>query len=163
MSQIAYADQPNAFEGMKADSGKDDVLSFLAEGAQLIGKLMVRGTDPDRQAKAPASSAEVTDPNSSLGVLVHSHDRESDAGVSGATVKDKEEMGIMHKGRVYVKVEEAITPASPVFVRFASGGGGSELGSFRQDADTATAVELPGVKYMSSAAAGEFAVLELDL
>jgi len=163
MSQLSYADQVNAFEGMKADSGFDDVLSFLAEGNQIIGKLMVRGTDPDRQAAAPSSSALVTNPNSALGVLIHSHDRETDVSVSAATVKDKEEMNIMHNGRCYVKVEEAVTPASPVFVRFASGGGGSLLGSFRQDADTATAVQLPGAKYMSSAAAGEFAVLELDL
>jgi hypothetical protein len=51
-----------------------------------------------------------------------------------------------------------------VFVRFAAGGGGSQLGAFRKSADTATAVALPGAIYKSSQATpGGLALVEINL
>jgi hypothetical protein len=83
---------------------------------------------------------------------------------TGAGVPPKYAVSVLTKGRIYVVVEEAVTPASAVFVRFAAGVGGTQLGAFRASADTATASAAPaGWRYRSSAAIGGIAELELNL
>ena len=75
-----------------------------------------------------------------------------------------ETLAVMRKGRIWVITEEAVTPASPVFVRFASGGGGTQLGAFRDDADTATAVDMSAkLKFLTTAAADALVLLQVDL
>jgi hypothetical protein len=72
---------------------------------------------------------------------------------------------VLRSGRVLVKVEQAVVKGTDsVFVRFASGSGGTVLGSFRKDADTSTAVALPAgsAKWLTSASANGLAVLELN-
>lgn len=44
-----------AYAGMPADSTPRQIESFIAEGAPVVGNLMVRGTDPARQAKPMTS------------------------------------------------------------------------------------------------------------
>jgi hypothetical protein len=71
-------------------------------------------------------------------------------------------VNVLRDGRVLVLVEEAVTISSTVFVRFASGTGGTQLGAFRASADSATAVAWPLAKFTNSAAAGGLAVLEVS-
>ena len=146
-------------EGQKADSGFDDVLSRIAEGAVPFGKLVVVGTDPDKQGQLPSTTGEITTASGILGVSIHSHDNQFTAVGEGNANEDA--MNLMHKGRVYVKVEEAVTPASPVFARYAAGGDG--LGSFRASDPGTAADQVPGARYLSSAGIGELALLEVDL
>lgn len=51
----------------------------------------------------------------------------------------------MRKGHIYVIAEGSGVEGAPLFVRHASGGGGSQLGAFRNDGDTSTAVAVPGL------------------
>lgn len=164
MSQTSVAEQALGFPGMKADSGNDDVISRIAEGALVDGTLAVVGTSVDTEAKAPTAGADVTTLTSLRGVVLHSHARESGA-AANPSYADGDMVSLMRSGRVLVKVEEAVTPASPVFVRHAAGAGGTVLGAFRASADTATASQLPvsAAKYVSSAAPGGLAVLELSI
>src|SRR3990172_9189666 len=46
---------------------------------------------------------------------------------------------IRRQGRIWVFIDETVTPQSPVFVRHTAGAGGTVLGAFRLTADTATA------------------------
>jgi hypothetical protein len=63
-----------------------------------------------------------------------------------------------------VRVEEAVLPGDPVFVRFAAGAGGTGLGAFRKSADTGSAAQVPnGAVYMTTASAGSLALVEVNL
>lgn len=159
MAQLTYSvDMPIAFAGLLADNARrKDTLSRSSEEATSFphGVAVVAGTDPDTQALLPTGAADL------LGVAQHSHANE--VGGDDQNLVDEGKMfNVLHEGRIYVEVEEAVTPASPVFVRIAAGAGGSQLGAFRASADTATALQASGARFLTSAGAGEFAVLEID-
>lgn len=158
MSQLAYEEQGAALPGMKADSGFDDVASVVAEGAVKFGYAVTRGTDLEKQGRVPVLTGEVSDLTLVLGVALKTQAIESsDSG--DPTYADKNMMSVMKEGRVYVQVQDTVTTASAVFVRFA---GGNE-GQFRSDADGGDAVALPNAKWVKGAGAGELAIVQLDL
>lgn len=69
--------------------------------------------------------------------------------LDGATV------GVLRVGAVWVDTEDACLEGTAVYVRIASGAGGSQLGAFRSDADTASAVLVPNARWgRNSLAAG---------
>lgn len=68
-------------------------------------------------------------------------------------------VSVMTEGCVWVAVEDAVTQGGDVFVRHTAGGSG--VGSFRSDDDAGDASKLADAKYMSSAGAGELALLYL--
>lgn len=147
MSQNSIDEQSRALVGMKADLGRDFVSSYAAEGAIKIGRFVSLGTDKEEQVLVPALAADITDIKAKRGVALHSHAMESVKDGLDPQYADKATVSVMEEGGVYVEVEEAVTPASDVFVRFAAGGGGTELGIFRTDADTATAAALAGARF----------------
>ena len=161
MSQLTYpTDLTIAFPGMLADGPAHtyDILSRVWENATAApaGIAVAVGTDPDVQADHAADAA-----GALLGVIVHSHANE--VGSDDANLVDENSaFGVLHSGRVYVQVEEAVTPASAVYVRVASGGGGTQLGAFRASADTATARAASGMRYLTSAGIAGMAVVEVD-
>ncbi len=163
MSQTAVAEQAVAQAGMKADAGFDHVISRLAEGALYYGRCAVLGTDPERQAVHPDAAAEITAEASLLGVVIQSHAQESQAGSAAPSYVDKAAVPLMRRGVVYVKVEEAVTPSDPVYVRYAAGGNG--IGSFGKTAGTTERALVPNgkMRYLSSAAADGLAKLEVSL
>lgn len=159
MSQNSVAEQTAAVAGMKGDAGDDHVLSRAAEEAIPFGKLVVLGTDLDTQCALPAASADVTDAGKQLGVSLQSHAMEQSSSRDGYLEKDM--VSVMHKGRVYVKVEETVTPADPVYVRYAAGGDG--LGSFGKSAGSSARAALANARYLKGASSGGLALLEVDL
>lgn len=162
MSQLSYSrlQAQVAYEGQKADAGFDDVITAIAEGAVPFGKLVVRGTDADKQGKLPGASADVTTVTSVLGIALHAHDREQDSSVA-ADYKDKEAMSVLRQGRCWVKVEEAVTVGSTVHVRYAAGGNG--VGAFGDTTGTSERAPLARARYMTDAAANGFALIEVKL
>lgn len=70
-------------------------------------------------------------------------------------------VGLVRKGHVYVQVEEECADNSVVYVRYAAGGNG--LGSFGASAGTSERAVLNGAVYRKGAAAGGFAMVELNL
>jgi len=159
MAQLTYdAALVIAFPGMLADTGsRNDVLSRISEEAVSFpaGVALVAGTLPDTQALLPTGAASL------LGVALHSHANEV-GGDDLNLIDDASAFNVLHVGRVYVQVEEAVTPASTVFVRVVAGGGGTQLGAFRASADTASALAATGARYLTSAGIAGFAVLEID-
>lgn len=134
-----------------------DVLSYLAEDSAGAGAgtFMVPGTDGERQCVAPSAAADIT-AGDGFGVVVYdaSHEYPSAAATitAGNEYDDEDMVPVLRKGRIWVLCDAAatITANSVVFVRHASGGGGSKLGTFREDADTATAAQLPGAFFRSA-------------
>jgi hypothetical protein len=164
MSQTSYSTyQGLPFAGVLADNGEKSVLSYInaeASANMPFGIGMAKGTgDQDAILMVNASSVIV-------GVALHTHAVEPGtlaATPVGAGVPPKTPVASLTRGRVYVTVEEAVTPASPVFVRHTAGAGGTQKGAFRASADTATAVAWTAARFLTSAGAGGQAVLEVNL
>jgi hypothetical protein len=80
-------------------------------------------------------------------------------GITSTTVTcdfvDGEPVGLLRAGEIIVYGEEALTEGDALYVRIASGSGGSDLGAFRNDSDSSTCVLIPGATVMrNSTAAG---------
>jgi len=150
MSQTAVNEQGSARIGQLYDLSMRAVLSYAAEGAVKISRFVSLGTDKEKQVLVPALAASITGLKAKRGVALHSHARENASDGLDPQYADKETVSVMTKGRVYVEVEEAVTPDSDVFVRFAAGAGGDQLGIFRTDADTASAAALADARFITA-------------
>lgn len=83
-------------------------------------------------------------------------------GVAGAnsgstavgSIGDNDCFDCLEKGAIAVFTEVATVDGDDVYVRVGSGSGGSRLGAFRNDADSATAVQVVGAKFIKVGAAG---------
>lgn len=137
---------PSAFTvvttpGVLADTGDVDVMSLInaeASASMPFGIAVAKGTG-DNEGILPAASNFVP-----MGVAVHDMTTESSAlpaSPTGAGILPKGSISALKRGRVVVETEVAVTPASTPFVRYASGAGGTQLGAFRNSADTATAAD----------------------
>lgn len=120
MNQLNYdIDRGVGVEGSLADiAGNKDAISRSAEGRVDFGKLVVIGTDVDEQCKLPLTSAEITTKVKVMGVSIADQARESQLNVLDPAYLDEDSVSVLRKGRIYVKVEDAFTPESAVYVRF---------------------------------------------
>lgn len=153
-----------AIEGQLDDSGNSgaDERSYAAGVDITNGRLVVMGA-ADGRCKLPTATGEITG-GKALGIsryrataMVNWPAGQTVPYPQGVTVP------VVRRGPVWVKVEEAVAPGDPVFVRFAAGAGGTALGSFRKSADTATAVQLPGAVYLDTAGANGLARVDFNL
>ena len=159
MPQTLHAiDMPVARAGLVADSGiTQDTISRRAEDAAgaAAGTFMVPGTDAEAQAIVPTSAVEITD-GDGLGVLMYDASKMPAIGATaiaaGNEYDDEDMLPILGNGRIWVRCDPAasIVANTPAFVRFAAGGGGTVLGAFREDADTASAAALPNGVFRSA-------------
>jgi hypothetical protein len=150
--------------GLADEKPPRDVVTGVAAAAIPFGLFLVRDTGGDDKVKVPTAAVDFTARGSLMGVALATQAIESQTGVAAANYPIGHAINVGKKVRVIVRPEDAVTPTSGVFVRHTSGGGGTVLGSFRTDADTATAADISAyARWMSSADAGELAVLEVDL
>lgn len=149
--------QPLGFPGALADLGSSyKIARKNASGKDLPFGIAVK------QGSTADTFAEVDENSPVLGILVHHHtaDRSltGDAGVAKTDVAD-----VLARGSVYVRVEQAVSPNDPVYVRFAGEG---VKGAFRKDADldgeTPQARVVYGARYMTSADEDGIAVVHFD-
>lgn len=157
--QTTYAiNMPVARAGLVADSGLvQDTISRLAEDAAgaRAGTFVVPGTDAEQQAIVPTTAAEITD-GDGLGVVMYDASKEparTAAAIAAGAEFDVEDMlPVVDKGRIWVLCDAAATIVAntPCFVRYAAGAGGTVLGAFREDVDTASAAALPGAFFRSA-------------
>ncbi len=163
--QTSYTQDPAvAFPGQPADIGfKDDISTIVEEASGIApGLVVVRGTDPDRQAALP--SAAFTDAEV-LGVSLRTHKARSDGAVAdNENYEDESRMPVRRRGRVWVVVENAFTAGASIFGRHTAGAGGSVIGRVRvTDNDTNTCSAVAGARLVTSGGAGELGLLELNL
>jgi hypothetical protein len=73
----------------------------------------------------------------------------------------KEEITYLRKGTIPIYSETAVDPTQPVFWRVLANGA-LPAGNFRNDADTARAVQLTKARWVETTTAAGLALLELD-
>ncbi|NEZ55027.1 structural cement protein Gp24 [Adonisia turfae] len=137
-----------------ASNGMDGVLPF--------GRVIVEAT-PATRGESPVATVISAAGQSVLGVAIATTiqqiDHESIDANGDRGYADKRPVGYIVEGFFYGIVEEDVTPADPVFVRF---GGTGKPGQFRTDADTASAEDLSArFKFAEVAAAGEVCKIEV--
>jgi hypothetical protein len=146
--QLAYPDNSEvAFQGMLADAPNEpDVLSRCLEAGEVpFGVAVKQGANEGQAALLAAVSDSV------LGVTLHQHIDPQDVTGADAGRKAGEDLGVVQKGRIWVLVEEAVTPySSPVWVRHTANGGTDQPGAFRISDDGGNALELTsGVQWVA--------------
>ncbi len=158
--QLNYpAGMEPGFPGMKLDLTDDYVRSHHnAEASAEIpfGVAVAQGTHPEAAILPTSAGARI------IGITLHSHVYARPEEVGDVGVKPKVTLNVLSRGTCWVRTESAVVVGARPFVRFAAGAGGTQLGAFRGDADTATAVELTGGRFLNSASAGGLVQVEFD-
>jgi hypothetical protein len=117
----------------------------------------------DERAHLPQATGDITTVGKVAGISVHNHGVEQNkGGINNLGYEPQSAMNLLKKGRIYVTVEDAVVKTGLPFVRFVAGAT-EQLGSFRSDADSGDAVALPNASYVTSASAGELAVVEVNI
>jgi hypothetical protein len=148
-----------AYPGMLADASGKNVRSY----AQAEATAEIPFGVAVAQAPADDSCILPVDVNAKyVGVVLHDHVYDPLIQLGTVGVKPKNTLSVLVEGVVWVRVEEAVAVGDRAFIRYAAGAGGTQKGSFRKSADTTTAIEAKGCRYLSSAAAGGLAQLEVD-
>lgn len=174
MAQTSYSiNLPSvAFPGQPADIAMvNDNVSALAVAAAIpYGVLVVRdlanGTPGSWEiaGKLPSADTDITTAGSALGVAVADQARAQDPSVAVPTYPQFAAVPCKRVGRIWVKVEVAVTAGQAAYVRFAPNAGLTQLGAFRNDDDFGHAAALPNAVFVTSqASAGGYAVVELSL
>lgn len=150
-----------AIEGMVSRYSDVQTRDRACEAGINNGLFVCMGAN-ERTCKAPASAGDVA---KGIGITPYRATQMPGwpPGGTATHYQAGETIGAISQGRVWVKVEEIVAIGDPVFVRHASGAGGTVLGSFRKSADTATATQLTGAIYLTAAAAAGLALVEINL
>lgn len=117
-----------------------------------------RAPGSERRARLPRLASDVSATGLFLGVAAQDTMREPSATGWPHLSMPK----ILRQGHIYVTVEGSGVEGAPLFVRHASGGGGSVLGAFRDDTDTSTAVAVPGLRAMEDWSVGGIIEAEIS-
>lgn len=88
---------------------------------------------------------------------------DSDGTVGPAPYREGDAVSMLTRGRVYVKVEDAVTSDSDVFMRFVQGSSTENPGQFRSDNAGGDAIAVPDSRWIFGAEAGGLAVLEINM
>jgi len=157
-------DKQRAYAGMLADAGDKDTINKIATSAVPFGCGVVKRAAPAdtvEQCGVPTATADVT--ARPRGIAVKDETRRGpQAGLPGG-YEIGDSVTILKRGRIWVPVEGAVAQDGSPFCRFAAGAGGTVLGAFRADADTATAVAFPTAVFRTFTSGAGFAVVEVNL
>jgi hypothetical protein len=144
-----------AIEGQFAYGNYNNyVESYLETGAINFG----RGVALDGERKCKLVSA---DTDSVIGIALATSSKQKPT-LDGQTQYDeKDAVNVLRKGSIWVYVQDpdGVTAGDDVFVYFS----GTNQGQFANDAQTSTAVQIPGAKFKTDAVQGALAVVELNL
>lgn len=130
--------QDKAVVGMKADSTVDVIDSFASEGAIHAGFAVERGTDPAKQVKESKTASKC------IGIAIFENKIDETP-----LYPDEYAVPVCTFGDVWVEVGEAVTAGSAVYLSTA-GAWGSSTGS-----------AVTGMTYLTSAGAGELAIIRV--
>lgn len=146
MSQTSYALNLTAsFAGMLADGSTahqvETRINAEASAEIPFGTFVVTGGSVG-DAGAVLPSAGTT--KLVLGPVVHSHAySKGDNGELGTSgLKPKTVMNVLVRGRIWVLTETSVAVGDPVFVRYASGAGGTVLGRVRNATVSSEMIDL---------------------
>ena len=142
------------FEGGVVDMSLHNIISKIAEGSDIApGLAVTRGTG-DNQANLPSATGE-----DFMGITTSTTAGQAN-GLDVFTYEENSAMNVLDEGRIYVICEDGCVPGDDVFFRHTTGTG-TVIGAFRTDADTATADQITGATFESTAAVGAIAIVKL--
>lgn len=119
MSQASYSlEMPIAKKGQLADSGITDKRSFLATIGIPFGHFVTRVSGTDTNGKLPVQATDITTVTNVAGFALSDQARESKNDGNLPNYSSGDMVSVLRSGRLYVQVEENVTPASDVYVRF---------------------------------------------
>jgi hypothetical protein len=116
-----------------------------------------RAATSGQQCRLPRQATDIT--ARFLGVTRADTSMEASA---AAIYQNRYPVSIKRKGRIWVRVQDAVAEMGDVYCRYSTAVTGYGLGSFRSDDDSSTAAQVPNAKYLTSAAAGGLALVELS-
>lgn len=149
--QTAYAqymDEAKVGQVSKASLG-NNISMVLKDSSVGFGLALVQGAT-DGQCIVPTATGGVFRGVSVRNLAVNN----DDTSLVGTYLED-DFITLRNFGTIMVITEDAVTKDAAVFFRHTSGAGGTVIGSFRSDADTATADEITGARFNATAGAGE--------
>ncbi len=152
-----------ALPGMLADSAPRDILSGIVDAASGVapGRFAVRTAGGNFAGAHPSATFAAA---AALGLVLHQHHARTPTSDSNNEVYDDEsEFPFLRHGRAWCVIEDAFDAGDALFVRFATGSGGTSLGALRTDADTASAVAVTGLRVLTSGGAGDLGLVEINL
>lgn len=164
--QSSVSDKPAIGRaGQIADSGRDKVarsyVNAEASAEMPFGVMLARGTG-DQDALLPHTSAAAM-ADAFIGVLVFNHAYAKDGELGDTGLKPNVQLSVLTHGRVLVTTEDAVSPGDPVRVRVVTAGM-EVAGAFRTAQDLTDCVDISTMaRWVTSAGAGELAVLELNM
>lgn len=123
-----------------------------------FGRFVTKDPAYDERAHLPIAATDITNAGACAGFTIRNNTVENDAG-AGYAVADQ--MEVVEQGIIYVLVENAVTTASGVYVRFTASGS-EELGRVRSDNDGGDAALLPNARFLDGGAAGELVRLQIN-
>lgn len=132
---------------LQINNTTDAVLETAAVG---VGLAVARGSADGIVKPFNASDADFA------GVIVRKHTQTNT--YNDNTAPDYEvgnTPSILNFGYIVVEAESTVAKGDDVYIRYAAGAGGTVLGSFRNDADTASAALVAGLVFAESANAGD--------
>jgi hypothetical protein len=128
--------------------------AFVAQPIVGFGLALAQGTQ-DPECRLLAANTDKV-----IGVSVFSHADNINNGVEGYAAQSA--VNVLRRGTIWVKVEEAVAAEDPVYVR-AVAVSPEVAGAFRKTADGADTIALSGCKFLSSAAAGGLALVDINI
>jgi hypothetical protein len=162
VSQTTFPTKQNPllFEGSRATSEAWNSMSAVSAEASAeipFGRMVQKGaTDETALALAGAAATDL------LGIVAfrHGYSKDVDLGLLG--LKPKATLEIVRYGVIWVIAEDAVV-AHTTTVRVRHTVGAGALGRFRGAAVAGQTFLLTGVKWRTSASAGQLAQLEIDM
>lgn len=159
MAQTSYLDTlVPGIAGQLADlSYKRAVTGINKQGAAIpFGVAMTKATGDGCYDLPNAVGDKV------YGIALHSHDVDL-TGLTGTQgIPIDGDFNLLEEGVAYVLVEEAVVDGDPVYVRYAAGAGGTQLGAFRKTTVLNEAGLVKGAIFRSSAGIGGIAAVEFS-
>ena len=142
--QTTYSRSPDAaFAGQLGDAGDTRIVSLKNDQGADIPAGVIVSRKAEGTCDLPAGATELM-----AGAVVNSFARNPNDLSGTAAVKDQEQCNVLEEGAIWLLCEEAMAVLDDVYVRYASGSGGSQLGAIRNDADTSTARQSKGIRVL---------------
>ncbi len=149
---------PVAIEGMVGDSSDTHHDSALCSAAMAAGRGVSLGSD-DGIVALPAQASDVS--AHFQGFTTYQAMRESTGSANRFTTKSA--IGVLRRGRIWLRCEGDMVDDGPVYV--VNGSGGGTPGKVRGDANTAAATIIPNgaARCIKGALSGNLVLVEVNL
>jgi hypothetical protein len=159
---------PEAVLGMMTEDFTKYIDTVIPQVAVRTGTMLTADLTVGKvrnAAKLPAAGVDITGP-AVLGIVPFDATKVLAPGAIETGAPDwpaLRPVPAMRRGRIWVLAESAVLRWTYPFVRFAVAGANTNIGGFRADADTASAVQFTKGIFLTDADIGQLVLLEINI